>query len=59
MNRDSVMIEKIAVAIVYGLVVFLVGAALKSSLHVTEPVVYFLFGTLTAWAAAFAFLRVK
>ncbi|MBC9969116.1 hypothetical protein [Ralstonia insidiosa] len=53
------MIEKIAVAIVYGLVVFLVGAALKSSLHVTEPVVYFLFGTLTAWAAAFAFLRVK
>lgn len=53
------MIGKIVVACIYGLVVFLIGAALKSSFHVTAPVVYFWFGTLTAWAVAFAFARVK
>jgi hypothetical protein len=59
LNKENKMIGKIAVACIYGLVVFVLGAVLKSSFHVTAPVAYFWFGTLTAWLAAFAFSRVK
>ncbi|ONU64407.1 hypothetical protein A8E62_12130 [Burkholderia cenocepacia] len=60
-ERDGIPVQlrRMVLGVLLGLGVFAIGSILKSTLHVTEPVVYFWFGVLSALGGVSIFTWVK